>query len=102
MPQPRPAAHAGRTEVMRRMVLLLETAEVLELRARRCPDPAQAAVLLRRSQQRRQQAAALREGLPAHAAATPVRAAATPVRAAAAPRRTGRGRAASAAGQGGR
>ena len=95
MPQPRPSAHAGRTEVMRRMVLLLETAEVLELRARRCPDPAQAAVLLRRSQQRRQQAAALREGLPA-------RAAATPVRAPAAPRRTGRGRAASAAGQGGR
>ena len=44
------------------MVLLLETAEVLEARARRCPDPAQAAVLLRRAQQRRQQAARLREG----------------------------------------
>ena len=88
MPQPRPSAHAGRTEVMRRMVLLLETAEVLESRARRCPDPAQAAVLLRRAQQRRQQAAALREGLPARGATVP--------------RRTGRGRTASAAGQGSR
>ena len=70
------------------MVLLLETAEVLEARARRCPDPAQAAVLLRRAQQRRQQAAGLREGLPARLAAAPLR--------------TGRGRTASAAGPGGR
>ena len=74
---------------MRRMVLLLETAEVLEARARRCPDPAQAAVLLRRAQQRRQQAAGLREeGLPARVAAAPLR--------------TGRGRTASAAAPGGR
>jgi hypothetical protein len=84
VPQLRPSAGAGRTEVMRRVVLLLETAEVLEARARRCPDPAQAAVLLRRAQQRRQQAAGLREGLPA------------------VPRRTAPGRTASAAGQGGR
>jgi hypothetical protein len=83
-PQPRPAARAGRAEVMRRMVLLLETAEVLEARARRCPDPAQAAVLLRRARQRRRQAAGLREGLPAVL------------------RRTAPGRTASAAGQGGR
>jgi hypothetical protein len=87
-PQPRASARAGRTEVMRRMVLLLETAEVLEARARRCPDPAQAAVLLRRAKQRRQQAAGLREGLP--------------LRVAAAPLRTGRGRTASAAAPGGR
>jgi hypothetical protein len=80
---------------MRRMVLLLETAEVLEVRARRCPDPVQAAVLLRRAKQRRQQAAGLREGLP-------VRAAVAPVRADAASGRTGRGRTASAAGPGGR
>jgi hypothetical protein len=60
VPQQRPSARTGRTEVMRRMVLLLETAEVLEVRARRCSDPAQAAVLLRRAQQRRQQAAGLR------------------------------------------
>jgi hypothetical protein len=87
-PQPRPAARAGRAEVMRRMVLLLETAEVLEARARRCPDPAQAAVLLRRARQRRQQAAGLREGLPARVASAPLP--------------TGRGRTASAAGPGGR
>ena len=39
------------------MVLLLETADVLEARARRGTDPAQAAVLLRRAEQRRQKAA---------------------------------------------
>lgn len=60
VPAPRPA---GRTDQLRRMVLLLETAAVLETRARRTADPAQTAVLLRRAEQRRQEAADLREGL---------------------------------------
>ena len=50
------------------MVLLLETADVLEARARRGTDPAQAAVLLRRAEQRRQKAAQLRERLAARGA----------------------------------
>ncbi|MBW8764912.1 MAG: hypothetical protein JF630_01345 [Geodermatophilales bacterium] len=51
------------------MVLLLETAAVLEARARRTDDPAQVAVLLRRAEQRRQQAGRLREELAARGAA---------------------------------
>jgi hypothetical protein len=53
------------------MVLLLETADVLEGRARRATDPAQIAVLLRRAEQRRRDAAQLREGLAARGAALP-------------------------------
>jgi hypothetical protein len=51
------------------MVLLLETADVLERRARRTPDSAQVAVLLRRAEQRRREADALRERLAARGAA---------------------------------
>jgi hypothetical protein len=51
------------------MVLLLETADVLERRARRTVDPAQVAVLLRRAEQRRREADALRERLAARGAA---------------------------------
>jgi len=57
------------------MVLLLETAEVLEARARRTPDPAQTAILLRRAGQRRQEAARLREGLAARGAVAGARSA---------------------------
>jgi hypothetical protein len=51
------------------MVLLLETADVLERRARRTSDPAQVTVLLRRADQRRREANALRECLAARGAA---------------------------------
>jgi hypothetical protein len=51
------------------MVLLLETADVLERRARRTSDPAQVDVLLRRADQRRREANALRERLAARGAA---------------------------------
>ncbi len=54
---------------LRRMVLLLETADVLERRARRTTDPVQVDVLLRRAQQRRQEAQTLREHLAARGAA---------------------------------
>ena len=53
------------------MVLLLETAEVLELRARRTRDAAQIPVLLRRAEHRRQEAARLRERLAAQGVALP-------------------------------
>jgi hypothetical protein len=45
------------------MVLLLETAEVLEGRAQRCADPAQVQVLRRRAEQRRREAARIRARL---------------------------------------
>ena len=51
------------------MVLLLETADVLERRARRTSDPAQVSVLLRRAEQRRREANQLRERLAARGAA---------------------------------
>jgi hypothetical protein len=74
-----PAPRAvGRTDELRRMVLLLETAEVLEARARRTSDPAQTVVLLRRAEQRRQQAARLREGLAALGAVSGARSGAWP------------------------
>ena len=69
MPQSRSSAVAGGADDLRRMVLLLETADVLERRARRTTDPAQVAVLLRRAQQRRAEADALRERLAARGAA---------------------------------
>ncbi len=53
------------------MVLLLETADVLEARARRATDPVQIAVLLRRAGHRRREAAELRERLAARGAALP-------------------------------
>ena len=56
---------------LRRMVLLLETAAVLEARARRAGDPAQVAVLLRRAEHRRREAAELRGQLAARGAALP-------------------------------
>jgi hypothetical protein len=45
------------------MVLLLETAEVLEGRAQRAADPVQVQVLRRRAEQRRREAARLRSRL---------------------------------------
>jgi hypothetical protein len=51
------------------MVLLLETAAVLEARARRCADPAQVPVLLRRAEHRRHEARRLRQELAARGAA---------------------------------
>ena len=65
----RSSAVADGADDLRRMVLLLETADVLERRARRTPDPAQVAVLLRRAEQRRREADALRERLAARGAA---------------------------------
>lgn len=59
------------TDQLRRMVLLLETAEVLELRARRTRDVAQVPVLLRRAEHRRREAAEIREILAARGAARP-------------------------------
>ena len=69
MPGPRPAHRGDRADELRRMVLLLETADVLEVRARRATDPAQVAVLLRRAEHRRREAAELRELLAADGAA---------------------------------
>ena len=68
---PRRAATDDSTDELRRMVLLLETAEVLELRARRTRDVAQVAVLQRRAEHRRREAAELREALAARGAARP-------------------------------
>lgn len=47
------------------MVLLLETAAVLEVRAARTADPRRVAVLRRRAEQRRREAAAMRARLAA-------------------------------------
>ena len=65
----RSSAVADGADDLRRMVLLLETADVLERRARRTSDPAQVTVLLRRADQRRREATALRERLAARGAA---------------------------------
>jgi hypothetical protein len=54
---------------LRRMALHLETAAVLELRAHRCTDPTQVAVLRRRADQRRRVAARLRSHLAARGVA---------------------------------
>jgi len=56
---------------LRKMALHLETAAVLDLKARRTTDPAQIATLRRRAQQRRTQAARLRARLAANGAAVP-------------------------------
>ena len=55
VPAPRVSVDRGGSD-RRRVVLLLETADVLAERARRTDDPAQAQVLLRRAAQRRAQA----------------------------------------------
>jgi hypothetical protein len=69
VPAPRASTGRGPTDLLRRMVLLLETAEGLELRARRIRDPRQVPVLLRLAEHRRRQAAQLREKLAATGAA---------------------------------
>jgi hypothetical protein len=69
VPGQRDAAAKPTADEMRQMVLLLETAEVLELRAQRTADPRQVAVLRRRAEQRRREAAALRARLAAKGAA---------------------------------
>jgi hypothetical protein len=51
------------------MVLLLETADVLEQRAHRTRDPGQVPILLRRADHRRREAAQIRERLAAQGAA---------------------------------
>ena len=53
----------GPGDDVRRMILLLETAAVLDSRADRAPDPAQAATLRRRAGQRLREAQALRDCL---------------------------------------
>jgi hypothetical protein len=65
----RSSAVADGADDLRRMVLLLETADVLERRARRTSDPVQVTVLMRRAAQRRREANALRERLAARGAA---------------------------------
>jgi hypothetical protein len=69
LPDPRPFRSMDRAHELRRMVLLLETADVLEMRARRASDPTTIAVLLRRAGQRRREAATLRESPAAGGAA---------------------------------
>lgn len=51
------------------MVLLMETAAVLDARAGRATDPTQAAVLRRRAEQRLREAESIRAGLAADGAA---------------------------------
>jgi hypothetical protein len=73
VPGPRGPAFDGESEAargeghgmseLRQMVLHLETAALLEARARRAGDPAQQAVLRRRAEQRRREAARLRARL---------------------------------------
>jgi len=66
--------HSGGPELaadLRKMALHLETAAVLELKARRTTDPAQVATLRRRAEPRRRQAARLRARLAASGAAVP-------------------------------
>ena len=55
------------------MVLLMETAAVLDARAGRATDPAQAAVLRRRAEQRLREAESIRAGLAADGAERPSR-----------------------------
>ena len=71
MPESRLSTDVAGPDELRRMVLLLETAAVLEARARRATDPAQIAVLLRRADHRRREAVRLRERLAARGAALP-------------------------------
>lgn len=63
VPGPRTAGVSAAAGDLRRMVLLLETAAVLESRARRHGDPMQVGVLLRRAGRRRREAAEIRQRL---------------------------------------
>src|SRR5688500_664711 len=58
-----PASRIASGEEFRRMILLLETAAVLESRAERAADPTQAATLRRRAEQRICEAEAIRDVL---------------------------------------
>jgi hypothetical protein len=76
-----PPVSAGQTDDLRRMALLLETADVLAARARRTPDPARRTELMRRAGERRREATGMRESLVARGAALPLgRAAPSPAR----------------------
>jgi len=79
IPGPRAAAPADPhlAAELRLMALHLETAAVLDLKARRSTDPAQIAVLRRRADQRRREAARIR----AHLASRGVALSATALRA---------------------
>ena len=59
---------AAGTDEFRRMILLLETAAVLERRAEAAGDPVQAAILRRRAEQRGREARRLRDELVARGA----------------------------------
>jgi hypothetical protein len=71
IPGPRASAPADPqlAAELRRMALHLETATVLEFKARRSTDPAQIAVLRRRADQRRREAARIRAHLAARGVA---------------------------------
>lgn len=71
LPGPRAAAPADPhlAAELRLMALHLETAAVLDLKARRSTDPAQIAVLRRRAEQRRREAARIRADLVARGVA---------------------------------
>jgi hypothetical protein len=71
LPGPQTAGGPDHAADLRKMALHLETAAVLELKARRTTDPAQIATLRRRAEQRRRQAARLRARLAASGAAVP-------------------------------
>ena len=69
LPGPQTSGGPDLAADMRQMALHLETAAVLELKARRTTDPAQIDTLRRRAEQRRRQAARLRARLAASGAA---------------------------------
>jgi hypothetical protein len=71
LPGPRQSGDADLSADLRKMALHLETAAVLELKARRATDPGQGATLRRRAEQRRRQAGRLRARLAASGAAIP-------------------------------
>jgi hypothetical protein len=71
LPGPQTGGRPDLAADLRMMALHLETAAVLELKARRTTDPAQIATLRRRAEQRRRQAARLRARLAASGAAVP-------------------------------
>lgn len=64
-----PPALRGEADDLRRMALLMETADVLATRARRTADPVRRAELMRRAGQRRREATGVRESLVARGAA---------------------------------
>ena len=64
---------SGSVDQFRRMILLLETAAVLEARAERAGHPTQAATWRRRAEQRLREAELIRDVLAAEGAATSAR-----------------------------